>query len=257
MSNAAMFTAVSGSSAQQVRIDVIANNLANIGTVGFKRLRPQFEDLLYETVRRGAAEGDTPTGLQFGRGVRVVSTEHNHGPGSLRTTEGSLDVAIEGAGFLAFRLLNGDVGYSRNGELKVDADLNIVNSAGLPLDPPITLPPDTPGITITPDGRVRVTQPGAAAPTEVGQIQLTRFPNPSGLEALGGNLFAETEGSGTPTAGSPGDDAFGNIQQGVLEEANVNIAEELGNLIVAQRAFEANTRVISASDDMLRFVTQG
>jgi flagellar basal-body rod protein FlgG len=210
-----MFTAVTGSTAQQARIDVIANNLANLGTVGFKRMRAQFEDLLYETVRQPAAEGDAPTGLQFGRGTRVVATEQVHAPGTLRNTEQPLDI-----------------------------------------DPPVTLPSDTLTITIGQDGRIRVTQPGSATPTEVGQIQLYRFTNAGGLQPIGHNLFSETESSGSPLSGSPGEDAFGIVAQGSLEESNVNIAEELVNLILAQRAFEANTRVINTSDEMLRVVTQ-
>ncbi|MFQ5513746.1 MAG: flagellar basal-body rod protein FlgG [Myxococcota bacterium] len=256
MSSAAMFTAVTGTVAQQVKIDVIANNLANLGTPGFKRIRPQFEDLLYETVRSPAAEGGSPNGLQFGRGTRVVSTEHIHTTGALRETSQPLDMAIEGDGFFAVQRLNGDIGYTRNGSFRLDSNGNLVNPAGLPLDPPITIPSDAISITITQDGFVNVTQPGSATPTQVGQIQLFRFVNNAGLEAIGHNLFAESEASGTPTSGLPGSEAFGLIAQGSLEESNVNIAEELVNLILAQRAFEANTRVISSSDDMLRFVTQ-
>ncbi len=256
MSSSAMFTAVTGTVAQQVRIDAIANNLANIATTGFKRVRPQFEDLLYETVRPPAEEGDSPSGLQFGRGVRVVSTQTIHTPGSLRQTGQALDIAIEGAGFFPVQRLNGDTGYSRNGAFQLDSSGNLVNSSGLPLSPPITIPADATNITITNDGRVQVSQSGSTSTTEVGQIQLMRFSNPGGLEAMGQNLFRETESSGPPVSGNPGEDAFGQLAQGALEEANVNIAEELVNLIVAQRAFEANTRVISTADDMLRFVTQ-
>ena len=256
MSSSAMFTAVTGSTAQQVRIDVIANNLANLGTVGFKRMRAQFEDLLYETVQAPAAEGGSPTGLQFGRGTRVVATEQIHSMGTLRNTEQPLDLAIEGDGFFGIRQFNGDLAYTRDGSFKLDVNGNLVNSSGLLLDPPITLPSYTLTVTITPDGRVRVTEPGSPDPTEVGQIQAYRFTNPSGLRAIGHNLLAETESSGPPTTGTPGEDAFGQIAQGALEESNVNIAEELVNLILAQRAFEANTRVISTADEMLRFVTQ-
>ncbi len=252
-----MFTAVTGSVAQQVRIDVIANNLANLGTHGFKRIRAQFEDLLYETVRAPAGEGDSPTGLQFGRGTRVVSTEQIHTQGATRQTDQPLDLAIDGDGFFAVSQLNGDIAYTRNGSFRLDVNGNLVNPSGLQLDPPITLPEQTLSITITQDGFVRVVQPGSSTPTEVGQIQITRFLNPAGLEAIGHNLLIETDASGTPTAGNPGEEAFGLISQGALEEANVNIAEELVNLILAQRAFEANTRVISSSDDMLRFITQG
>ena len=256
MSNAAMFTAITGTQAQQARIDIVANNLANLGTVGFKRIRPSFEDLFYETISSPSAEGGPPTGLQFGRGVRIVSTEHVHTPGSLRETSQPLDLAIAGAGFFAVQQLNGDIAYTRNGSFRLDVDGNLTTPAGLLLDPPITVPSDALQITITDDGRVNVLQPGSPTPTEVGQIQLSSFQNPGGLEAIGGNLLRETESSGTPTTGNPGEDAFGLVKQGNLEESNVSIAEELVNMIIAQRAFEANTRVISAADDMLRFVTQ-
>ncbi len=256
MSNAAMFTAITGTQAQQSRIDVVANNLANIGTVGFKRVRAQFEDLFYETITSPSAEGGPPTGLQFGRGVRIVSTDKIHTPGSLRETGQPLDLAIAGDGFFAVQQLNGDIAYTRSGSFRLDVDGNLTSPSGLLLDPPITLPTDTIQITITEDGRVLVLQPGTPTATEVAQIQLTRFQNPGGLEAIGGNLLRETESSGAPTTGNPAEDAFGQVKQGSLEESNVSIAEELVNMIIAQRAFEANTRVISAADDMLRFVTQ-
>lgn len=256
MGSNAMFTAVTGAGAQQLRIDVISNNLANLGTVGYKAARPQFEDLLYETVRPAVNEGGSPTGIQFGRGTRIVATEKIHSSGVLRTTEQALDVAIDGRGFLSVQQLNGDVAYTRNGSLKLDANGNVVNSSGLALDPPITVPPDSVEIQITQDGIVSVRQPGSPTLTQVGQIELFVFPNEAGLSAIGGNLLVESDASGTPTSGTPGTEAFGQIQQGALEEANVNIAEELVNLILAQRAFEANTRVISAADDILRFVTQ-
>jgi len=256
MGSNAMFTAVTGAGAQQLRIDVISNNLANLGTVGYKASRPQFEDLLYETIRPGVAEGGSPTGIQFGRGTRIVGTEKIQSSGVLRTTEQALDVAIDGRGFLAVQQLNGDIAYTRNGSLKLDPNGTVVNTSGLPLDPPITIPPDTVEIQITQDGIVSIRQPGSPTLSEVGQIQLAVFPNETGLTAIGGNLLVESDSSGAPTTGTPGDEAFGLIQQGALEEANVNIAEELVNLILAQRAFEANTRVISASDEILRFVTQ-
>jgi len=252
-----MFTAVTGSTAQQVRIDVIANNLANLSTNGFKRIRPQFEDLLYETVSAPVGEGGSPTGLQVGRGTRVISTEHIHTQGSTRQTDQPLDLAIDGDGFFSVQRLNGDIAYTRNGSFRLDVNGNLVNPAGLQLDPPITIPSDTTSVTITQDGFVQVVQPGSTTPTSVGQIQLSRFLNPAGLEAIGHNLFVETDSSGSPSAGNPGTEAFGLLSQGALEEANVNIAEELVSLILAQRAFEANTRVISSADDMLRFITQG
>ncbi len=256
MGSSAMFTAVSGAASQQVRIDVISNNLANLGTVGFKGFRAQFEDLLYETVRPPASDGGSPTGLQFGRGSRVVATEKVQTSGSIRTTEQPLDLAVDGRGYFSITQLNGDIAYTRNGTFKIDADGNLVNAAGLQINPPITIPTDTTQIQITQDGQVSVRQPGSPTLTQVGQIQLFTFPNEAGLVSLGGNLVGESDASGTPTSGTPGTDAFGQILQGALEEANVNIAEELVNLILAQRAFEANTRVISASDELLRFVTQ-
>ena len=256
MSGSAMFTAVTGTTAQQVRIDVIANNLANLATAGFKRIRAEFEDLLYETVRSPAGEGDSPTGLQFGRGTRVVSTEHVHSPGALRQTDQPLDLAIEGRGFFSVTQLNGDLAYTRNGSFKLDTNGNLVNAAGLQMNPPIAIPADALAITITQDGFINVIQPGSATPSQVGQIQLFSFANPGGLQAIGHNLFRESESTGSPTSGIPGQEAFGSINQGALEEANVNVAEELVNLILAQRAFEANTRVISSVDDMMRFVTQ-
>jgi flagellar basal-body rod protein FlgG len=256
MSSGAMFTAVTGTNAQQKRIDVIAHNLANVGTVGFKRQRAQFEDLLYENVRAPAAEGDSPTGLQFGRGTRIVSTEHVLSPGSMRQTDQPLDIAVAGDGFFAVQKLNNEIAYTRNGQFKLNVNGEIVNAAGLVLQPPTVLPQDAFNITISQDGFVRYQQPGNSSLVEAGRVQLTRFANPGGLSAIGANLFAESPSSGPPILGDPGEQAFGLLKQGSLEEANVNIAEELVHLIIAQRAFEANTRVISAADDMMRFVTQ-
>lgn len=256
MGSTAMYTAVTGTDAQQSRIDVIAHNLANLATRGFKRMRPDFEDLLYETVQAPLEQGGSPTGLQYGRGARAVGTEHVHTQGTLLTTDQPFDMAIEGSGFFTVVQLNGDLAYTRNGSFKLDADGLLVNAQGLELSPAITIPNDAIDVNITSDGRVEVTTPGNPTPSEVGQIQLTRFPNPGGLEAIGHNLYRETGSSGSPITGDPGEDAFGQISQGALEESNVNIAEELVNMILAQRAFEANTRVIETADEMLRFVTQ-
>jgi len=178
------------------------------------------------------------------------------GSGSMRQTDSPLDIAIEGDGFFAVQKLNGDQAYTRNGQFKLNVNGDIVNSSGLVLQPPVNIPQDAFGVTVTQDGFVRYQQPGSASLVDAGQIQLTRFANPGGLSASGGNLFDESPSSGTPISGNPGTEAFGLLKQGTVEEANVNIAEELVGLIIAQRAFEANTRVISAADDMLRFVTQ-
>ena len=256
MSNAAMFTAITGTQAQQARIDIVANNLANLGTVGFKRIRPSFEDLFYETISSPSAEGGPPTGLQFGRGVRIVSTETRAHARLATRDEPAARPRDRGSRLLCrpaaqrgHRVHPQRVVPSRRGREPDD-------SRGVAAGSPITVPSDALQITITDDGRVNVLQPGSPIPTEVGQIQLSSFQNPGGLEAIGGNLLRETESSGTPTTGNPGEDAFGLVKQGNLEESNVSIAEELVNMIIAQRAFEANTRVISAADDMLRFVTQ-
>jgi flagellar basal-body rod protein FlgG len=256
MSGSAMFTAVTGAVAQQVRIDTIANNLANLNTNGFKRIRAHFEDLLYETVQVPSEEGGTPNGLQFGRGTRVVATEHVHSPGAVRQTGQNFDLAIEGEGFFAIQKLNGDTAYSRNGSFRLNSSGTLVNAAGLQLQPPITIPSDATEVNINADGTVNVLQSGSSSVTQVGQIQLNTFINPGGLMAVGHNLFVETDASGSPTSGNPGSGSIGAIQQGALEQSNVNIAEELVNLIQAQRAFEANTRIISTADDLLRFVTQ-
>jgi flagellar basal-body rod protein FlgG len=256
MASNAMFTAVTGAGAQQNRIDVISNNLANIGTTGFKSQRAQFQDLLYNTVRPAAAQDASPTGLQFGHGTRVVSTERDFSGGAFRQTGRPFDISIDGRGFLAVTQLNGETAYTRDGSLKLDASGNLVTNDGLLLNPPITIPTDVQETLITRDGRVQVRAAGSATLTEVGQIQLTNFPNEGGLSAIGGNLYKESDGSGAPTTGTGGDTGFGEIRQASLEESNVNIAEELVDLILAQRAFEANTRVITASDDILRFVTQ-
>jgi flagellar basal-body rod protein FlgG len=249
-----MFTAITGAEAQQVRIDVIANNLANLATVGFKRDTAQFQDLLYETVRVAAEEAGSPTGLQFGKGTRIVATQKIHGDGTQRQTGRDLDLAISGLGFFGIRQLNGEIAYTRDGALRVNVNGELVNAQGLLIDPPITGLEDATQITINLDGTVEIRD--ATGGTSTDQMQLFTFSNPSGLEAIGQNLFLETPGSGPPTQGIPGENGVGTISQGMLEESNVNIAEELVALILAQRAFEANTRVISASDDMLRFVTQ-
>jgi flagellar basal-body rod protein FlgG len=260
MTERALWVAKSGLDAQQTRMAVISNNLANVNTTGFKKSRPIFEDLLYQNVRQVGANSsqdtELPTGLQLGTGVRVVATEKLHTQGNIVQTENSLDVSIQGRGFLQIQMPNGDVNYTRDGSFKLSSTGQMVNSNGMPLEPAITIPEDAISITIGTDGVVSVLQPGSPTPAQVGQIDLASFVNPSGLEPVGENLYRESVASGTPTIGTPGENELGTLNQGSLETSNVNVVEELVNMIETQRAYEMNSKAISTTDEMLSYVTQ-
>jgi flagellar basal-body rod protein FlgG len=252
----ALFTSATGMKAQQLTIDNTANNLANVNTTGFKRSQLEFQDLIYVTARSAgtdAAQGlQVPTGLQIGSGVRPAATTKIFSEGVLENTEHQLDVAIEGEGFFQITLPSGDTRYTRDGAFRMSSTGNLVNTDGFLLQPQITIPQDAIAIAIGTDGTISVvtgSSPNAAV--TVGNIQLVRFPNPAGLSSEGRNLFAETAASGSPTTGTPGESGMGTLQQGFLERSNVEVVTELINLILAQRAYEINSRTIRASDEML------
>jgi flagellar basal-body rod protein FlgG len=251
----ALSTAATGMEAQQTRLDVTANNIANTSTHGFKRSRAEFSDLMYQNQRAaGAATGagtEAPTALQVGMGVRTVSTQRMHSQGDLHQTGRPLDVAIEGRGFYPVNLPSGEVGYTRDGAFKVNSEGQLVNAEGYTLAGDITIPPDAQSITIGADGTVSVVVPGEATPVEAGQIQVAAFANESGLEAIGRNIYRETNASGAATVGAAGENGTGTLAQGSLELSNVNVVEEMIDLISGQRAYEINSRVIKAADEML------
>jgi flagellar basal-body rod protein FlgG len=252
----ALFTAATGMEAQQVRIDTIANNLANVGTTAFKKGRAEFQDLFYEVLSAPGAPTTTgeqiPTGVQVGHGSKLSSVSAIYTQGERVNTGKDLDLAIDGDGFFQVERPGGETVYTRDGTFKRDRDGNLVTSAGYALLPNIQIPSDTIQITIVADGTVSVLQPGIIQPTTLGRIELARFANPAGLRQLGGNLLAPTEASGDPELGNPDSEGFGSISQGFLESSNVNVAEELVNMILAQRAFELNSRVIQTGDEMLQ-----
>ncbi|MVW69991.1 MULTISPECIES: flagellar basal-body rod protein FlgG [unclassified Bordetella] len=258
----ALAIAKTGLEAQQTNMDVISNNLANVNTDGFKRNRAMFEDLMYQTMRQaGSQVGDAnmlPTGLQLGTGVRTVATERIHAQGGMKNTGNSLDIAIQGQGFLQVELPDGSFAYTRNGSLQVDGQTGqLVTAGGYPIQPPINIPDNALSITIARDGQVSVTQPGAPGiNVNVGQLQLSTFMNPAGLQSLGENLYLETDASGAENALQPGMDGAGLIMQQYTESSNVNVAEELVNMITTQRAYEMNSKAISTSDQMLARLTQ-
>ncbi len=251
----AFSTAATGMTAQQMMVDVIANNLANINTNGFKRSQIDFQDLLYETLQEPGIEVssgiNSPGGVEIGSGVRVASTVKVFTPGGLQSTGRSLDIAITGEGFLQVNMPNGELRYTRDGALQTNANGELVTTTGYSIEPAITIPIDAISIDVGKDGGVNITD-STGTLSVVGNIQLARFPNPPGLSNEGDNLLAETEASGTPTTGTPGESGFGMIQSGFLEKSNVQMVTELVNLITAQRAYEVNSRAIRAGDDMLR-----
>ncbi|QWT20563.1 flagellar basal-body rod protein FlgG [Bacillus sp. NP157] len=255
-----LWIAKTGLDAQQTRMDVVSNNLANTNTTGFKRARAEFEDLAYQN--RGQAGGQTteqttsPTGLMIGTGVRVVGTQKMFEQGGSQQTDNPLDVRIDGRGFLQVTLPDGTVGYTRDGSLKRDQDGQLVTNDGYPIEPAITIPSTATAVTIGTDGTVSVTTAGTSASTTVGQIQLADFVNPAGLEPRGDNMYLETTASGTPQTGTAGLNGLGTLQQNALESSNVNVVEEMVNMIETQRAYEMNSKAVSAADQMLQFITQ-
>ncbi|GAB3419387.1 flagellar basal-body rod protein FlgG [Massilia agilis] len=257
--NPAMWISKTGVQAQDAKLQAIANNLANVNTVGFKRDRVVFEDLFYQVDQQPGAQSADNTvssGVQLGNGTRVVGTQKVFSNGSVQTTSQPLDVAIMGNGFLQVRRPDGQNAYTRAGQLQVEANGTLVNAQGLPLVPQITVPNNATSLTIGENGMVSATVPGTTTPVELGTINLATFVNPAGLLALGENLFQETPASGTPNEGRPGEGAFGKIKQGALEGSNVQVVEEMVDMIAAQRTYEMNTKVLSAADNMLQYLAQ-
>jgi flagellar basal-body rod protein FlgG len=249
-----------GLDAQQMQLDTISHNLANVGTNGYKRAHAQFEDLLYQNLRQSGAQetqqNTLPSGLQLGTGVRPVGTSRVFTQGNLNRTENPMDLAINGNGFLQVQMPDGMTAYTRDGALRVDSAGQLVTANGFPLVPAITLPANATTITIGADGIVNALVPGNATPTQVGQIQTASFVNPAGLDPQGQNLFRETAASGTPAVGTPGLNGHGTISQGYVETSNVNVVEELVSMIQTQRAYEINSKAIQTSDQMLGRLSQ-
>jgi flagellar basal-body rod protein FlgG len=249
-----------GMEAQQTQLDTISHNLANVGTNGFKRGHAVFEDLIYQNLRQAGANSSEqtqlPTGLQVGLGVRAVATSRNFSQGNLQQTGGNLDVAIKGNGFFEIQMPDGSSAYTRDGSFQVNAQGQIVTNNGYVVQPGITIPSNALSVTIAPNGTVSVSVPGETEPRVQGQLQVTSFVNPGGLEPRGQNLFGETAASGTPTTGAPGDAGLGLVQQGYVETSNVNVVEELVAMIQTQRAYEINSKAIQTSDQMLQKLGQ-
>ncbi len=256
----ALWVAKTGLDAQQTRLRVVANNLANVNTTGFKRDRAIFEDLLYQNVRQVGAQTTQntqyPSGFYLGTGVRTVASEKLHTQGNITLTENALDVAVDGRGYFQILRPDGTLAYTRDGSFKMDLNGQLVTASGLLLQPVITIPQGAQSISIGRDGTVSVSVAGQAAPTQVGSIQLVDFVNPTGLEPIGQNLFIESAASGAPQAGTAGQNGLGELVQGSLETSNVNSVEELVNMIETQRAYEMNSKAISAADEMMQFVNQ-
>jgi flagellar basal-body rod protein FlgG len=255
----ALWAAKTGLDAQQTRMTVTANNLANVNTSGFKKGRAVFEDLLYQNVKQvgGATSQDTqmPTGLSLGTGVRVVATEKTYTQGNLQQTDNALDVAINGRGFFQILLPDGTAGYTRDGSFQVNAQGQLVTSSGYQVQPAISIPDAAQSITIARDGTVSATLAGQSAPQQVGTMQLVDFINPAGLQPRGQNLLSESAASGPPQTGSPGLNGLGFIEQGSLESSNVNVVEELVNMIETQRAYEMTSKAIATTDQMLEYAS--
>jgi flagellar basal-body rod protein FlgG len=253
-----LYTAASGMTAQQLNVDNIANNLANVNSSGFKRSRIEFQDLIYQTLRRASptTQGTVvPSDLQIGGGTRAVASLKNFEQGDALHTGNAFDLMVRGDGFFQVLMPDGQIAYTRDGSWKISGEGKVIDADGLPMEPPLDIPEDATSVTTSADGRVLVQTVGATEPTEVGQIELARFVNPAGLESLGKNLYAQTVASGDAIVSTPGKDGIGMIDQGYLENSNVKVVEEMIQLITAQRAYELNSKAIQTAEDMLGIAT--
>jgi flagellar basal-body rod protein FlgG len=253
-----MWSGAAGMAVQQQNMDTISNNLANVNTTAYKKGRAEFQDLLYQTINLAGTNSSTsttlPSGIQLGHGARLQAIAHTYSTGSFRSTGNRYDLAIEGDGFFNLIMADGTLAYSRDGSFTLDSNGTMVNSQGYTLSPQITIPQDTTSVTIAQDGTVSVTQAGQSTPQQVGQITLSNFINPNGLNMLGNNTVQPTEASGDAIEGNPGQDGLGTLRQGFLESSNVDMAEEMVNMIIGQRAYEANSKTIQTVDQMLQMV---
>jgi flagellar basal-body rod protein FlgG len=257
--NQALWISKTGLQAQDVQLQTIANNLANVNTVGFKRDRAMFEDLFYRVEQQPGtqlSDASLSGGVQLGNGTRLVATQKVFTAGNLQTSSNELDVAIVGNGFLQVEMADGETGYTRAGQLRLDQNGRLVNAQGLPLVPSITIPSNATAVTIGENGVVTATTADSVTPVEVGQLQLAGFVNPGGLLALGGNLYRETTASGAPSEGQPGVAGLGTLKQHALESSNVTAVEEMVDMIAAQRTYEMNTKVLTAADEMMQQLAQ-
>ena len=256
----ALYVSKTGLEAQDLALTTVSNNLANVSTTGFKKDRPVFEDLLYQIHRQpganSSADSRLPSGLQLGTGVKTAGTQKVFTTGSLELTDQPLDLAINGRGFFQIAMPDGSIGYSRNGTFHINAEGTIVNVNGYPLEPQTTIPDQTNQLTISRDGIVQATLFGDPAPKQLGQIETVDFINPAGLQSAGGNIFLETAASAAPQVGVPSEAGYGTIEQGALENSNVEVVEELVKMITVQRSYEMNSKVVSAADSMLQFLSQ-
>ncbi len=253
--NRALRTAATGMYAQQLNVDLIAHNIANVNTTGFKKARGEFQDLMYQTLKVSGTSSDPsiqePSEIQVGNGVIPVATTRNFAQGELTPTNNQTDFAIQGDGFFEIRRPDGTIGYTRDGSFKVSAEGTLVTSQGYQIEPGITIPADTTAISVSVDGIVEATTVGSTTPTQIGQFELAKFVNPAGLRAIGDDIYVETPASGAPITGSAGTEGFGEIMQSQLESSNVDVVEEMVNMITAQRAYEINSKTIKTVDDML------
>jgi len=256
--NLSLYSGATGMQAQQLNLNVISNNIANVNTTGYKKNKIEFQDLLYQNPRQSGGQTGAgnvvPTGVEMGNGTKVVSTAKIYTQGQLTQTNEKMDVAIDGSGFFQVERADGTEAYPRDGAFKVGPDGQLTTADALPLAAGLQIDPEVTNVFISPTGEVSIET--ADGTQIIGQLELVRFPNPSGLKSLGGNLMIETEASGPPEIGAPGENGFGVLQQGYLEMSNVNVVEEMVNMIIAQRAYEVNSKSIQTSDDMLSRVNQ-